>query len=80
MGLSAVALLSRPNLHRAACVLLLAGAIGLTGCGRRGLPEAPSAAVTTAQPGATGVQPASPATPVTSPKPDKPFILDPLLR
>ncbi len=70
-----MALLSRPNLCRALVLALVAATSGLAGCGRRGDLEAPS---TTAAAPAQAGQPAKAAE--TPPPPDRPFVLDPLLR
>jgi predicted small lipoprotein YifL len=58
-------------LGQTAIVIVLAAAVGLAACGRKGPLEAPPNAVT-----ATAPQPEGVAVP---PKPDKDFILDPLL-
>ncbi len=62
---------------RTASRVLIAGVlvatVALAGCGRRGPLEAPSAAATTAQPGGAPAEDTGPT------KPDKPFVLDPLL-
>ena len=63
---------NRRILSTAALVALVAAAIGLSACGRKGPLEAPPyAAVETAD--KTG------ETPEEAKKPDKPFFLDPLL-
>jgi predicted small lipoprotein YifL len=82
-GWSQVAYSSRGKLYRTAALVLLAGALGVAGCGRRGPLEPPSPAVTTTSPQATTQQTAATGTAGQNqapPKPDKPFILDPLLR
>lgn len=58
------------TLTKALVLTLVAAAIGLSACGRKGPLEPPPNAVT-----ATAPQPAE----ATPPKPDKDFILDPLL-
>ena len=58
-------------LGRAAVLVVLAEAIGLAACGRKGPLEPPPSAVS-----ATAPEAEAPAAP---PKPDKDFILDPLL-
>jgi predicted small lipoprotein YifL len=55
-----------------ALVLGLAAAVGLSACGRKGPLEAPPSAVAAAEAGADTGE-------ATPPKPDKDFILDPLL-
>jgi predicted small lipoprotein YifL len=59
-------------LFRALLAGVLIGTLGLTGCGRRGPLEAPPGAA--AQTGGTGA-----ATDPGIAKPDRPFVLDPLL-
>ena len=75
-GVLALAPSSRPNLCRALVFALVVASVGLTGCGRRGALEPPSAAATTqpSQPGQTAKPAQNP------PPPDRPFVLDPLLR
>jgi predicted small lipoprotein YifL len=70
-----VAPVNRRFLSHAVLVGLLAAAVGLSGCGRKGALEAPSgAAVKTATAG-------EPPPADTAPnKPDKHFVLDPLLK
>jgi predicted small lipoprotein YifL len=66
-----VARVDRRILSRAVVVGLIAIAIGLSGCGRRGALESPPGA---AMKSATAGEAPAPA------KPDKKFILDPLLQ
>ena len=69
-----MAFFDRRTLSRALVVGVLVAAFGLTACGRKGPLEAPAAAANAAYPG----QPAA-AKDTGISKPDKPFILDPLL-
>ena len=72
VGDTRVALRDRRILSTAVLMALVAAAIGLSACGRKGALEAPPyAAVETAD--KTG------ETPEEAKKPDKPFFLDPLL-
>jgi predicted small lipoprotein YifL len=82
----------RLNPRRAFALILIA--LAVAGCGRSGPPEVPGAAVTTVTPTTTTIQPTPGNTGVTAtstsgtttasnippPKPDRPFILDWLLR
>lgn len=63
-------------------IAVVAAAVGLAGCGRKGPLEAPGAAV---KPAPDAAQPADPTTTTTTKsssiaKPDKKFVLDPLLK
>ena len=60
---------------RALIAGVLIAAVGLTACGRKGPLEAPPSAAATAGPSADGKPPPDPG--IT--KPDRPFVLDPLL-
>jgi predicted small lipoprotein YifL len=70
LGVSAVAPSSRRNFSRALLLVLLAAAVGLTACGRRGPLEPPSLGFASAE--------ADPA--LTQPGPDRPRVLDSRLR
>jgi predicted small lipoprotein YifL len=70
-----VAPVNRGFLSHAVVVGLLAAAVGLSGCGRKGALEAPSG---TAVKTATVGEP--PSTDAAPNKPDKHFVLDPLLK
>jgi len=69
-----VAPVNRRFLSRAVVVGLLAAAVGLSGCGRKGALEAPPGMAVKAA--TVGEPPAD----TTTPKPDKHFVLDPLLK
>ncbi len=66
---------NRYLLSRAALIGLLAAAVGLSGCGRKGALEAPPGMAMKAA--TAGDVPPADAAPK---KPDKPFLLDPLLK
>jgi predicted small lipoprotein YifL len=68
-------------LRRALVIAVVAAAVGVAGCGRKGPLDAPDAAVKAAQ---ATTQPADATTTTTKAssiaKPDKKFVLDPLLK
>jgi predicted small lipoprotein YifL len=68
--LGGVALMNSPLVYRLAIAGLVAASLALAGCGRKGPLEAP---------GGAAVQQDDAGKPV-SPKPDKHFILDPLVQ
>jgi len=62
-------------ISRALIAGVLVAAVGLTACGRKGPLEPPPSAAVKATPSADGKPPPDPG--IT--KPDRPFVLDPLL-
>ena len=68
--------MNRRLLSRAVVIGLLAAAVGLTGCGRKGALEAPPGMALKAAT-AGEVPPVDDSAPK---KPNKPFVLDPLLK
>ena len=71
-----VAPVNRRILSRAAAVGLIAAAVGLSGCGRKGALEAPPGMAI--KPATAGEVP--PADDAGTKKPDKHFVLDPLMK
>jgi hypothetical protein len=74
-------MMQRSIIGRAALLGLVIAGLALTGCGRRGIPEPPPSVA--AEEGRSTALPNDPAKPTGSdeaPKPDQPFILDPLVR
>jgi hypothetical protein len=66
---------------RAALVGLVLAGLALSGCGRRGIPEPPATAGADAVNSALPSDPANPSGGTDeATKPDRPFILDPLVR
>ncbi len=74
--------MDRPFLRRAVVIAVVAAAVGLAGCGRKGALEAPAgAAVAPATTSTDGTQPADTKSKTDGiAKPDKNFVLDPLLK